>query len=87
MCKHVLNAQVSVRAPCCKRWFDCPECHEEATDHPLLKTMEMAFACKKCKKAFRKDMKCAPFGFAFLCIADLLVFLFFLYQPFIFLLP
>ncbi|KAJ3115992.1 hypothetical protein HK098_006725, partial [Nowakowskiella sp. JEL0407] len=38
--KHVLNAQVSVRAPCCQKW----------------KTMEMVFACKKCKKVFRKDM-------------------------------
>lgn len=57
MCKHVLNAQVAVRAPCCKRWFDCPECHAEQTDHELLKTTEMVFACKKCKKCFRKDMK------------------------------
>ena len=22
---HILNAQVSIRAPCCKRWFDCAE--------------------------------------------------------------
>lgn len=21
-CKHILNAQVSVRSPCCKKWFD-----------------------------------------------------------------
>jgi hypothetical protein len=57
MCKHVLNAQVSIRAPCCKRWFDCPECHRLAAgnDHELLKTFEMVFACKKCKKVFRKD--------------------------------
>lgn len=25
-------------------------------DHELRKTMEMVFMCKKCKKAFRKDM-------------------------------
>eukprot|EP00824_Muranothrix_gubernata_P005415 TRINITY_DN16984_c0_g1_i1.p1 TRINITY_DN16984_c0_g1~~TRINITY_DN16984_c0_g1_i1.p1 ORF type:complete len:133 (-),score=26.90 TRINITY_DN16984_c0_g1_i1:24-422(-) len=56
MCKHVLNAQVSIRAPCCRRWFDCPVCHEETADHPLLKTTEMVFACKKCKKVFRKDI-------------------------------
>lgn len=54
--KHILNAQVSVRAPCCQKWFDCPECHAEVSDHPLRKTLEMAFICKKCKKAFRKDM-------------------------------
>ncbi|KAI9360423.1 CHY zinc finger-domain-containing protein [Zopfochytrium polystomum] len=56
MCKHILNAQVSIRAPCCKKWFDCPECHAEASDHNLRKTMEMVMACKKCRKVFRKDM-------------------------------
>ncbi|WVQ84272.1 hypothetical protein IAT38_006424 [Cryptococcus sp. DSM 104549] len=54
--KHILNAQVAIRAPCCKKFFDCPQCHAETQDHPLRKTMEMAFLCKKCKKAFRKDM-------------------------------
>ncbi|TEB37615.1 hypothetical protein FA13DRAFT_922573 [Coprinellus micaceus] len=56
MCKHILNAQVSIRAPCCKQWYDCAECHAEAQTHRLKKTAEMAFICKKCKKAFRKDM-------------------------------
>ncbi|KAH6563311.1 hypothetical protein BASA61_009891 [Batrachochytrium salamandrivorans] len=54
--KHILNAQVSVRSPCCKKWFDCPECHEETSDHELRKTKEMIFACKKCRKTFRKDL-------------------------------
>jgi uncharacterized CHY-type Zn-finger protein len=54
--KHILNAQVSIRAPCCKQWFDCPECHAETQTHPLSRTTEMAFVCKKCKKTFRKDM-------------------------------
>ncbi|TQB76593.1 hypothetical protein MPDQ_007514 [Monascus purpureus] len=53
--KHVLNAQVSIRAPCCRKWFDCAECHREQETHPLKKTTEMTFACKKCKKCFRKD--------------------------------
>ncbi|KAI8335371.1 hypothetical protein BC941DRAFT_472021 [Chlamydoabsidia padenii] len=56
MCKHILNVQVAIRAPCCRRWFDCAECHQEVSDHPLRKTDEMVFACKKCKKAFRKNM-------------------------------
>ncbi|KAI9248617.1 hypothetical protein BY458DRAFT_445757 [Sporodiniella umbellata] len=56
MCKHVLNAQVSIRAPCCKKWFDCVECHSAVSDHPIRKANEMVFACKKCKKAFRKDV-------------------------------
>lgn len=57
MCKHILNAQVSIRSPCCRKWFDCAECHAEQEDHSLQRTIEMAFACKKCKKAFRKNME------------------------------
>ncbi|KAI5780782.1 hypothetical protein EDC01DRAFT_255050 [Geopyxis carbonaria] len=56
MCKHILNAQVSIRSPCCKKWFDCAECHAEAEEHRLLQRMEMVFACKKCKKCFRKEV-------------------------------
>lgn len=49
--------QVTIRAPCCREWFDCSECHGEVTNHELRKTMEMVFACKKCRKVFRKDME------------------------------
>ncbi|CAO1624149.1 unnamed protein product [Sympodiomycopsis kandeliae] len=56
MCKHITNAQVSIRAPCCQRFFDCPECHSEVSDHQLRKTIEMTFVCKKCRRAFRKDL-------------------------------
>ncbi|KAI5844163.1 hypothetical protein BZA05DRAFT_410123 [Tricharina praecox] len=56
MCKHILNAQVAIRSPCCKKWFDCAECHAEREDHALLQTTEMVFACKKCKKCFRKQL-------------------------------
>ena len=58
MCRHILNAQVAVRAPCCKKWFDCPDCHEEmfGEDHELMQTLELVFMCKKCKKAFRKEV-------------------------------
>ncbi|KAB8067944.1 hypothetical protein BDV29DRAFT_78541 [Aspergillus leporis] len=55
MCKHVLNAQVAIRSACCRKWFDCAECHQETESHPLMKSTEMVFACKKCKKCFRKD--------------------------------
>ena len=57
MCKHILNAQVSIRAPCCKKWFDCPECHAESQDHELEPTMELVLLCKKCKRAFRKQIE------------------------------
>ncbi|KAF0716524.1 hypothetical protein AaE_011078 [Aphanomyces astaci] len=49
-------SQVAFRAPCCKRWFDCTECHFEMADHPIAPSPEMAFACKQCKKCFRKIM-------------------------------
>ena len=55
MCKHVLNAQVSIRAPCCKKLFECAECHAETTDHELKKLVELVVACKKCRKVFRID--------------------------------
>ncbi|RMZ77271.1 hypothetical protein DV738_g4506, partial [Chaetothyriales sp. CBS 135597] len=32
------------------------ECHAETQSHPLLKTAEMTLICKKCRKAFRKDV-------------------------------
>jgi len=57
MCKHVLNAQVSLRAPCCKTWWDCSQCHNEAQGHELEKKWELTFGCKKCKHVFRKDMR------------------------------
>ena len=55
--KHILNAQVSIRSPCCRQWFDCAQCHADTASHPLKQTLEMVFACKKCKKCFRKDMQ------------------------------
>ncbi|KAF2865823.1 hypothetical protein BDV95DRAFT_632181 [Massariosphaeria phaeospora] len=57
MCKHVLNAQVAIRSPCCRKWYDCAECHQETSDHPLQQSFDMTFACKKCKKCFRKDAR------------------------------
>ena len=38
-----------------RKWFDCAECHQEQESHELLRTFEMTFACKKCRKCFRKD--------------------------------
>ena len=40
-----------------RKWFDCAECHAESETHDLKPTLEMVFACKKCKKAFRKDVQ------------------------------
>ncbi|KXN67177.1 hypothetical protein CONCODRAFT_87117 [Conidiobolus coronatus NRRL 28638] len=57
MCKHIRNAQVSIRSQCCRQWFDCSQCHSEQTDHKLRKTFELVFACKACKKVFRKDSR------------------------------
>lgn len=38
------------------RLIQCPECHSETQNHPLMRTTELAFLCKKCRRAFRKDM-------------------------------
>jgi hypothetical protein len=41
--------------PTGKKWFDCADCHRETETHPLHQQTELIFACKKCKKCFRKD--------------------------------
>ena len=38
-----------------RKWYDCVQCHAENEEHELLKTDELVFICKKCRKAFRKD--------------------------------
>jgi NAD-dependent SIR2 family protein deacetylase len=48
-----------------RKWFDCAECHNEKETHELLKMPEMAFACKKCKKTFRKDAREFEESYAF----------------------
>ncbi|KAI1078480.1 hypothetical protein F5B20DRAFT_582396 [Whalleya microplaca] len=40
-----------------RKWFDCAQCHYEQESHELLQSFEMTFACKKCKKCFRKDAR------------------------------
>lgn len=53
MCKHIPNVQTQVYAPCCKKWFDCAQCHAEQEDHPIQKSDEVILVCKKCKKVFK----------------------------------
>jgi len=48
---------LSLRYYAGRKWFDCAECHQEKEDHALLQSFEMTFACKKCKKCFRKDAR------------------------------
>ena len=56
MCKHILNVQVAIQAPCCGKWFDCPQCHAEQEDHDWQLNTIVSYSCKKCMKAFQKDM-------------------------------
>ena len=58
MCKHILNAQVTIRYYD-GNWYDCPLCFlDENQLYPDMQRIgtEMVFACKLCKKCFRKDM-------------------------------
>ena len=58
MCKHILNAQVTIRYYD-GNWYDCPLCFlDENGNYPDMSRIgtEMVFACKVCKKCFRKDM-------------------------------
>ncbi|TYZ58939.1 hypothetical protein PybrP1_010794 [[Pythium] brassicae (nom. inval.)] len=54
MCRHIVNATFAFQAPCCRRWFDCSECHFEATDHRLEAAAELALLCRACERPFRK---------------------------------
>lgn len=48
---------MAIRSPCCRKWFECAACHAEQETHPLKQQFEMTFACKKCRKCFRKDAR------------------------------
>lgn len=52
--------KATMRAACCKRWFDCIQCHMDASDHELFRTMELIVACKACRKVFKKDLRYMP---------------------------
>ncbi|GAB9468931.1 hypothetical protein Gpo141_00006227 [Globisporangium polare] len=56
MCKHIANVQFAFQAPCCRRWFDCSECHFELSDHRLAAAAELAMLCRTCETPFRKDL-------------------------------
>ena len=59
MCRHVLNAAVSIKFPN-GRWYECPECFLEVEGHyPNLKDWDpiRTFACKACRQVFIKDMR------------------------------
>lgn len=48
--------QFAFQAPCCRRWFDCSECHFELSDHRLTAAAELAMLCRTCEIPFRKDL-------------------------------
>lgn len=47
------------------KWFECSECHDEVSDHSFMFTAAsgpgdvhtIQLMCKKCKKAFNKNLK------------------------------
>jgi uncharacterized CHY-type Zn-finger protein len=57
MCKHVLNSQVYFQAKCCKKWFECTECHDENSDHKYQFSSQLRFTCKSCRACFDRNFK------------------------------
>ena len=58
MCKHILNSKVYIQAPCCSRWFECTECHDEMMKtHTFEYCTRMRFTCKECHKCFNRNFQ------------------------------
>ncbi len=57
MCKHILNSQVYFQSPCCKKWFECTECHDENCDHRYVFSSTLRFTCKNCRACFDRNFK------------------------------
>mmetsp|Transcript_2334 Transcript_2334/g.4285 ORF Transcript_2334/g.4285 Transcript_2334/m.4285 type:complete len:119 (-) Transcript_2334:312-668(-) len=57
MCKHVLNCEVYMQSPCCQKWFECAECHDDNCNHPFKFATELRFCCKRCKTCFNRNFK------------------------------
>ncbi len=50
--------QTYMLAPCCNKWFECAECHDEhVSNHKFQFEPELRFTCKSCKKCFVRDFK------------------------------
>ena len=58
MCKHIVNAQVYICSPCCNKWFECAECHDEHVRlHHFKTSKNLRLTCKKCKNCFNRDLQ------------------------------
>mmetsp|Transcript_4030 Transcript_4030/g.6245 ORF Transcript_4030/g.6245 Transcript_4030/m.6245 type:complete len:114 (-) Transcript_4030:60-401(-) len=58
MCRHVLNSQVYIQSPCCKKWFECSECHDEnVVTHSFKFAPKLRFVCKNCRSCFFRHFK------------------------------
>jgi len=58
MCRHILNCQTYIQAPCCGEWFECAECHDEAKPaHKFKFKSILKYTCKQCKKCFSRDFR------------------------------
>ena len=46
-----------MQSPCCARWVECSECHDETSNHLFQHSSKIKFMCKNCKKCFFRDFK------------------------------
>ena len=44
-------------SPCCNKWYECAECHDEREDHIFRFEPTLRFTCKGCRKCFVRDFK------------------------------
>ena len=59
MCRHVLNAPVSLQFECCSNWYECQECHDadQKTHRGRLSTEYWVLCCLACRAVFKVDMQ------------------------------
>ena len=50
--------QVYICSPCCGKWYECAECHDEnVLLHHFKTATKLRLTCKVCKNCFNRDLQ------------------------------
>ena len=50
--------QVYICSPCCGKWYECAECHDEnVLLHHFKTSTKLRLTCKVCKNCFNRDLQ------------------------------